>query len=91
MSEDLIKLSPAMADPGSVSGKDFKVAVPKAGEAGGANELVKLSKSQESPRDVDGKDFSVTTAKSDGTSVSIGASVDFKTGLVTPCTVTSKK
>lgn len=50
MSDELIKLSSAQTDPGSASGKDFKVSVPSYGEAGGANELVKMASNQESPR-----------------------------------------
>lgn len=50
MSDELIKLSKGQTDPGSASGKDFKVSVPKAGEASGADQLVKMSSSQESPR-----------------------------------------
>jgi hypothetical protein len=95
MSEDLIKLSPAMADPGSVSGKDFKVAVPKAGEAGGANELVKLSKSQESPRDVDGKDFPVSVNKGESSDaagkVSSTYTLDLKSGQLSPDVYKTKK
>lgn len=47
---DLVSLSKGQTDPGSASGKDFKVKVPSYGEAGGADELVKLSDYQESPR-----------------------------------------
>lgn len=89
--QELIKLSKNQTDPGAATGKDFKVAVPAVGTDGKGNDLVTLPKAQESPRDVDGKNFPATTAKSEGTSVSIAASVDFTSGLVTPCTVTSKK
>lgn len=51
MSDDsLIKLSKKQTDPGSASAADFKVAVPKAGEAGGEDQLVKMASNQESPR-----------------------------------------
>jgi hypothetical protein len=50
VADKLIELSKAQTDPGSVSGKDFKVKVPAEGKGGNDDSLIDLSHNQCSPR-----------------------------------------